>query len=286
MPKKILIQLDPDEQPSSFDAVVAVDAGVDQLLQYRGVKPDQVRGLVYGAIFTRGPEELENTAIFIGGSNVAAGEALLKEVTGTFFGPMRVSVLLDANGSNTTAAAAVLCAGKHVPLAQSVAVVLGGTGPVGLRAARLLAREGCTVRLGSRDAGRAGEAAAKIAEQVPSAKVTGHATSAADLPKLLDGAQLVIAAGAPGVELLPEAVWAAAKSLKVLVDLNAVPPVGIGGIKPGDKAKERNGVVCYGALGVGGRKMKIHKAAIARLFERNDQVFDAEQIYELGRAEA
>jgi hypothetical protein len=28
--------------------------------------------------------------------------------------------------------------------------------------------------------------------------------------------------------------------------------------------------------------MKIHKAAVARLFESNDQVLDAEEIYQLG----
>lgn len=283
MPARILLQLDPDEQPSSFDAVVAVDAGVEHLLQYHGVRKEQVRNLVYGAIFTRGPEELRSTAIFIGGSNVAAGEELLQEVTGTFFGPMRVSVLLDANGSNTTAAAAVLCAGQHLTLQESAAVVLGGTGPVGLRAARLLAREGCRVLLGSRDQGRAGEAAAKINAEVGGHLVSGHATSPESLPLMLDQTQLAIATGAPGVELLPESLWTATDSLRVLIDLNAVSPVGIGGIKPGDKAKERSGRICYGALGVGGRKMKIHKAAIARLFESNDVVLDAEQIYELGK---
>ena len=38
------------------------------------------------------------------------------------------------------------------------------------------------------------------------------------------------------------------------------------------------GVRGYGAIGVGGLKMKIHKACIARLFERNDLVLDAESI--------
>ena len=38
----------------------------------------------------------------------AAGERLLKVVKDTFFGPMRVSVMLDSNGSNTTAVAAGL----------------------------------------------------------------------------------------------------------------------------------------------------------------------------------
>ena len=35
------------------------------------------------------------------------------------------------------------------------------------------------------------------------------------------------------------------------------------------------------AIGVGQTKMKIHKAAIARLFESNDQVMDAEEVYSL-----
>src|SRR5207253_5906402 len=99
---KILVQLDSDPHPSVFDAVVATDSGVDRLLQYGGVEPADVRDLVHGAIFTRGPQDLKNTAVFVGGSNVAAGEELLAQVTGAFFGPMRVSVLLDANGANTT----------------------------------------------------------------------------------------------------------------------------------------------------------------------------------------
>ena len=109
---KILIQLDGDAQASVFDAVVAVDSGVDQLLRHDGVTPEGVRELVHGAMFTRGPKHLHHTAIFIGGSNVAAGEALLEAVVACFFGPMRVSVMMDASGANTTAAAAVLAAGS------------------------------------------------------------------------------------------------------------------------------------------------------------------------------
>ena len=70
--------------------------------------------------------------------------------------------------------------------------------------------------------------------------------------------------------------------MKVAVDLNAVPPLGIAGIEAMDKARERGGFVSYGAIGVGGTKMKIHKAALRKLFESNDQVLDAEEIYRLG----
>src|SRR5579871_3658634 len=86
--KKILIQLDTDPRPSSFDRVVAVDAGVDELFSYGGITPETVEPLVHGAIFTRGPKDLKSTAIFIGGSQVPAGEELLRRVSAVFFGPM------------------------------------------------------------------------------------------------------------------------------------------------------------------------------------------------------
>jgi methylenetetrahydrofolate/methylenetetrahydromethanopterin dehydrogenase (NADP+) len=281
---RILIQLDPDVQPSVFDSVVAIDAGAEQLFRHGGVKPEQVRGLVHGAIFTRGPDDLRNTAIFVGGSDVSAGEALFDEVRKTFFGPMRVSVMLDPNGSNTTAAAAVLAAAGQVQLEGAAALVLGGTGPVGNRATRLLAREGAVVRVGSRDVRKAEAVSRSVSERVKSVKIKAVETTSADeLRAALDGVSVVIAAGAAGVKLLSNDVLRGCKSLKVAIDLNAVPPLGIEGIEVMDKAKDRDGVICYGALGVGGTKMKIHKAAIRRLFEANDLVLDAEEIFELGR---
>src|SRR5438552_13107384 len=107
--RKILIQLDSDPQPSVFDRVVAIDAGADEVFSYSGVKPEQVQTLVHGAIFTRHPDDLKRTAFFIGGSDVTASEKLLAELQKHVlpqFG-LRVSVLFDANGANTTAAAAV-----------------------------------------------------------------------------------------------------------------------------------------------------------------------------------
>lgn len=282
--RKILIQLDSDPHASVFDAVVATDAGVEQLLQYAAVKPADVRDLVHGAMFTRGPQDLHSTAIFIGGSNVATGEGLLRQATACFFGPMRVSILLDANGANTTAAAAVLAATKHVELAGATAVVLAGTGPVGQRAARLLARQGAAVRIASRSRDRASEVCQAIASRVPGAKLTPIETrTAADTAAALTGAQVVIAAGAAGVELLAKEVRTGASSLKVAIDLNAVPPVGIAGIEITDKAKERDGSIGYGAIGVGGTKMKIHRAAIEKLFSANDLVLDAEEVFAIGQ---
>src|SRR2546425_3987043 len=129
--RKILIQLDSDALPSVFDRVVAVDAGAEEIFSYAGVKPEHVQALVHGAIFTRGPKDLKSTAIFIGGSDVGTGEKLLAEAVKHMlpkFG-LRVSIMLDANGANTTAAAAVRAASRHIALKNAKALVLGGTGP-------------------------------------------------------------------------------------------------------------------------------------------------------------
>ena len=280
---KILLCLDTDAQPSVFDAVVAVDAGIDQLLRHGGVTAGVVRDLVYGAMFTRSAADLKNTAVFIGGSNVAAGETLLAKVRECFFGPMRVSVMLDSNGANTTAAAAVLVARKHVPLHGQLVTVLAGTGSVGRRIARLLARQDATIRVASRQWSRAQEVCDSIRALVPEAQLEPREVrDEASLRAALADAAIVFAAGAPGVELLPDPVRRESRSLKLVVDLNAVPPTGIGGILPQDKAADRDGQTAYGAIGVGGTKMKLHKASLARLFEANDLVLDAEEIYALG----
>ncbi len=285
--RKILIHLDSDPQPSSFDRVVAVDAGVDLVFSYGAVKVEQVRGLIHGAIFTRGPKDLKSTAVFIGGSDVALGEELLAEARRHMipaFG-LRVSVLLDANGANTTAAAAVRAAARHLDLKTATALVLGGTGPVGQRVALLLAREGADVRVGSRQQARSAATCGAIRARAPDGKLQPVAAGTPDeVAAALQGRTLVVAAGATGVTLLPHALWSAAQGLRVAIDLNAVPPLGIEGIEVTDKARERNGVICYGAVGVGDTKMKVHKAAMARLFESNDQVLDAEEVYAIAES--
>jgi hypothetical protein len=282
--RKILIQLDSDLQPSVFDRVVAIDAGADEVFSYGNVQPEQVRDLVHGAIFTRSPKNLKYTAIFIGGSDVAAGEKLLAEVCKHMlpqFG-LRVSVLLDANGANTTAAAAVRAAARHLDLKSVKALVLGGTGPVGQRVARLLAGQGAEVRVGSRQKSKAEKVCETIRAAVPNARLTPVAGGTPEEVRVaLHVCDLVIAAGAAGAILLPRYSRIPAPSLKVAIDLNAVPPAGIEGVDVMHKGVERDGFLMYGAIGVGDTKMKIHKSAIARLFESNDVILDSKEVYAL-----
>ena len=283
--KTILIQLDTDPFPSTFDRVVAIDAGVEELFSYGGVTPETVEGLVHGAIFTRGPRDLMNTAIFVGGSNVAAGEALQKAVTKTLFGPFKVSVMMDSNGSNTTAAATVLAAAKHLDLSQTTAVVLGGTGPVGCRVAQLLLGQGATVRLASRSLDRSQATCDSLTSIVDCSRLSAHESQTeSGLAGACDGVELVVAAGAAKTRLLSASRLQAISTLKLAIDLNAVAPSGIEGVEVMDKARDQGRFLAYGAIGVGGTKMKIHHAAIKNLFTANDRILDTVAIYELGKS--
>jgi hypothetical protein len=282
--KRILVQLDTDLLPSSFDRVVAVDAGADEVFSYGAVTPENVEPIVHGAMFTRKPSDLKHTAIFVGGGAVAAGEAVMKKVLSTFFGPVRVSVMMDSNGSNTTAAATILAAARHLDLSQTTALVLGGTGPVGCRAAQILLSQGATVRLASRQIRKAEQVGRDLAKSVDASRLTPVAWgTVAEMAAACDGVHLIISAGAAGVELLPTERLQQISSLKVAIDLNAVPPAGLGGIDVMDKGTTRDGVICYGAIGVGGTKMKIHVAALQKLFDANDLVLDTKAIYEIGK---
>ena len=277
--RKLLLQLDTSPHPSVFDRVVAYDGGADDVMSYGGVTPETVRDLVHGAIFTRGPKDLHNTAIFIGGTDMSAGERLLKAVRKAFFGPFTVSVMLDSNGSNTTAVAAVTRLLKTAG-SSGRAVVTAGTGPVGLRAAGLLAKAGVDVTFTSR---RAIDPSIVEGLQQRFGGRVSHAVmpDSASADSVLDGATMLLNTGPAGVNLVPKSAWAGRRGLLAAADLNAVPPLGIEGIDVTDNAVQRDGVTVFGALGVGGLKMKIHKACIARLFERNDQVLDAETISEV-----
>ena len=163
-------------------------------------------------------------------------------------------------------------------------MILGGTGPVGIRAATLLAREGATVLLGSRSLDRAKAAAARAGESVRGTVTPVEISDEAGTARALEGADLCLTAGAAGVTLVPEALWSKHPSLKALADVNAVPPLGIAGIEAGDKGAERHGKRVFGALGIGGLKMKVHRACVARLFEKNDAVIDLDAIYGVARA--
>ena len=236
--KKVLLQLDTDEHPSPFDAIVAHDADVDVLLSHGGVKPDDVHGLVQDAFFTRGIDDLKTMAVWVGGKNVAAGEEIFDEVQKAFFGPFRVSVMIDSNGCNTTAATTIARIAKERSLSGDRVVVIG-LGAVGLRSAALLQKEGCDVAMATLSPDLfPDDRPARRPRGLDVAKELGFdVTEPADrgeLEAVLEGAQIVLSAGPAGVPVLRRDFWAEHPTLELLADYNAAEPLGVEDTKATD----------------------------------------------------
>ncbi len=281
--KKLLYQFDTDTLPSVFDNVVGFDGGADHISAYGGVNAKNVGGLVEGAIFTRGLADKKNTAIFIGGGNMVEGEALLAAVRKKFFAKFRVSVMFDCNGSNTTAAAAVAWLAHGRSLAGKRAVVLGGSGPVGQRAAVLLAREGASVALTGRRRDVVQAACDSIHSRFGIVAEAIEAPTNTERGAAIEGAHILLATGAAGITLLDETQWQHNTTLELVADANASPPAGIEGVGFNDRGLTKHGKIVFGALGFGGLKLALHRACVARLFEQNDLLLDAEEIYAIAK---
>jgi hypothetical protein len=282
--KKLLYQFDTDPLPSVFDNVVGYDGGADHICSYGGLHAQNVGPLVEGAIFTRAPKDKKNTAIFIGGGSVPQGEALLDAVRGKFFAKFRVSVMFDCNGSNTTAAAAVACLAHGRSLAGKRAVVLAGSGPVGQRAAVLLAREGVQISITGRKLAIVEAARDSIRARFGVEVRAIEAPTNRERAAAIEGAQIVLATGAAGITLLEAAQWQSSTALQLLADANASPPAGVEGIGMSDRGAASHGKLLFGPLGFGALKLAVHRACIARLFEQNDLVLDANEIYDVAKA--
>ena len=102
-----------------------------------------------------------------------------------------------------------------------------------------------------------------------------------EVRKLIGEAAILLAVGPAGVQLVSEDAWKSNSDLRYLVDFNAAEPLGIEGIDAQDDLEERDGKSALGALGIGNRKMKIHKACLRSVFETNDLILDLDGIYEV-----
>jgi methylenetetrahydrofolate/methylenetetrahydromethanopterin dehydrogenase (NADP+) len=280
--KKILIQLDTDQHPSAFDAIAAYDADVDIVIGYGSITAENLVGVVQGAIFPRGPDGLANTAFWVGGSKVRDGEAVFEAAQKLFFKPFNASIMLDSDGSNTTAAAAVARVRGEVELKGTKAAVIG-VGPVGLRTAELLRREGAEVTMFTfpPDVMEGGH---RRASGIPVARDAGfevvEPSSSDELDSGLGDQVAIFAAGPAGTQILRRSGWAQ-EGVRVVVDYSAAEPVGVEGVDRGDSLEEEDGVLKLGALAVGGPKMKLQKACIRAMFETKGTVLDLDGVYDV-----
>jgi methylenetetrahydrofolate/methylenetetrahydromethanopterin dehydrogenase (NADP+) len=287
--KNILIQLDTDDHPSPFDAIAAYDAGVDIVLRFGQVTAENLDDIVQGGLFPRGPDGLANTAFWVGGSNVRDGEAVFAAARKLFFEPFQPSIMLDSDGSNTTAAAAVALVRGAVELKGGRAAVIG-VGPVGLRTAELLRREGAEVTMFTFPPDVM-EGGYHRASGIPVAKEAGfevvEPASSDELDAALAGHVAGFAAGPAGTQILRRSGWARIEGLRMIVDYSAAEPVGVEGVaRDDDLTEEGDGVLKLGALAVGGPKMKLQKRCVQRMFETKGTVLDLQSVYDVALEES
>lgn len=290
--KNVIIFLDTDKYASPFDILVAIDLYPDaQIISYSNVEVSDAKRLIQDAMFPRGPEGAKHTKVFIGGQDVEKAMEILKVVKKSMFPPFELSVIVDPRGSNTTASAAVaktikLYNEKFGDFKGKTATILAGTGPVGVVAAKLYASEGGNVVLTSRKLDRAKIAADKINEKLGTKQVCGvQASNPEETGEAIKDADIVLACGAAGFQLLPLSVLAEkGKNVKVLGDINAVPPLGVEGLKATHKGKEFTpGKFGFGALAIGPLKIQIEGAMFKQAVESPSGIVDYKTAYELGK---
>jgi methylene-tetrahydromethanopterin dehydrogenase len=291
--KNVIIFLDTDKHASPFDILIAIDLFPEaQILHYSDVTIRDAKRIIQDAMFPRGPAGTKHTKIFIGGQDVEKALGILDVAKKSLFPPFELSVIIDPRGAYTTASAAVAKTLKLFKekgfgdLKGKNATVLAGTGPVGQVAARLYAIEGGNVVLTSRKLQSATSVASKINAELGTAKVCGAQAAAPDeIGEAIKDADVILAAGAAGVQLLPLNVLIDyGKRCKVLGDINAVPPLGIEGLKSTDKDKEfLPGKFGIGALAIGPLKIQIEAEMFKQAVESPKGIVDYKVAYEIAK---
>jgi len=130
----------------------------------------------------------------------------------------------------------------------------------------MAARDGAAVTLTSRNLTAAAEAAEEIAALFGVTVEPRAAPGERELSVLAARADVVLATGAAGVQLLSRGAIETLKGPKVVADVNAVPPHGVEGVQPQDAGTEiAPGIFAVGAMAVGDLKFKVESSLLKDL---------------------
>lgn len=291
----ILHMLTTAKNLSPFDVNMAMDAGWLSAVPYINVEPGEVQALVQDAIFSRSAKYLKRTAIFIGGRDTKQAMDMLKAAKQAMVPPFEISVFADPSGAFTTAAgmmAAVereLAAKFHTGLAGKSMLALGGTGPVGQAAAVIAAKAGANVRIIGRQLEKAQQIADLCNHEFGDGSINILAGADADKAEYIKNADIIVATGAAGIELLSAELVASAPQLKVAADVNAVPPAGIAGVDAYQNGTaiigSHSGAVGIGALAIGNIKYQAQNRLLKQMIETEKPVYlHFEHAFDVARA--
>ena len=292
----ILFFLDTDKRASPFDICMAYDAGFSVVVPYENVTFEEARKIVQDAIFSRDPKGVKRTCFFIGGKDMEKAEEILKVVRDSMFPPFQANTIIDPAGAYTTAAAMVakvedaLVKSKLGSLKDKKVAVFG-TGAVGRVAALLLAKLGCNVMIVSPNPNRTNgeEYVTKLSNLLRhkyGVNVEGVFAPTPDKKaEVIKKADVIFCASVAGVRIVTKEVLSEVKLVKVIADVNAVPPLGVEGMKLNDDMREfAPGIFGIGPLTIGRLKYKLERG-ILREARRNGKgtVYNYNYAIELAR---
>jgi methylene-tetrahydromethanopterin dehydrogenase len=292
----IIFFLDTDERASPFDICMAYDAGFSVVVPYENVTAKDAKRIVQDAIFSRDPKGIKRTCFFVGGKDMEKAEEVLKVVRDSMFPPFEASTIIDPAGAYTTAAAMVakvedaLARSKLGNLKDKRCAIFG-TGAVGRVAAILLARLGCEVAIVSPNPDRANgeEYAANLSNLLRTrygVEVEGvFAPTPEKKIEVMEKADVILCAAGAGVRVISKEMLNTMKLVKVIADVNAVPPLGVEGIKLEDDMREiAPGIFGIGALTIGRLKYKLEQE-ILKEARRNGKatVYNYNYAFQLAR---
>lgn len=282
----LLFYLDTDVKASPFDICMAYDVGYDAVIPYENVTPEDANTIVQDALLSRGPKGVKHTAFLVGGKNAERAEAVFKAVKDAMFPPFKASIVVDPAGAYTTAAAMVAKAENalfknHLGELKDKTCTILGTGAVGQIAAVLLAKMGCKVMIASLNPKRVdgkehAENVSRLLAKDHGVQVQGiFAPTPTAKIELLKKADVVMCAGIKGIRLIDKEMLNEVKHIKVLIDINAVPPFGVEGIELNDDMKEMMpGIFTIGALTVGKLKNKVEKEILKEARSNGKEVYN------------
>jgi methylene-tetrahydromethanopterin dehydrogenase len=290
--KTVFVFLDTDKYCSPFDLLVAIDAFPDSMIfKYENVTGEDAPKIVYDLLFPRGPAGAAHTKVFINGSNFEEVEKVVAATQKAMStAPWGNSIIVDPRGGYSTAAAAVAKTfGASMEkglgsLEGKKVTVLAGTGPVGQTAARIYAAEKADVTISSRSLAKGQAVADKINAECGATRVKVVEVSKPEQTvAAVKDAEIILAAGAGGVQLLTAADLAAASNCKIVADINAIKPLGVEGLGPNDDKEMKPGVWGIGALAIGKLKIKTEVEMIKRATAEPQGLFDYSIAYSIAK---